>query len=190
MAHPKRKEWAEELAKTLNCSIVWDERNDIWDTARRAWLELSNDECEFGVVIQDDAILCDNFIEEVHKLVIKTYHYRTIYQLYINGDIRIFTKEAIEFGRERNYIFSRELAGGVATVIPRSMIKDIIHYGNQSFYPGDDTKIKMFCLRYGIPVTYPFPSLVDHRRRKDNPSLSGNEKDMYSPYFYGHTTEE
>lgn len=59
MAHPKRKEWAEELSKELKCPIYYDTDNTIWNTCKGAW-KLATDS-DYHFVIQDDAILCNNF---------------------------------------------------------------------------------------------------------------------------------
>lgn len=171
LARPKDKERAEELAERLNGSIVWYEEDSQWSDVRRAWMELAQDNGEFGLVIRDDAILCDNFIEEVQKLIIRTHHYRTVYQLCINDNHKKFTKQDIEFSKDVNYVFGREYNDTSATIIPKALILDIVRYGNQSFYVGDEMKIKTFLLRYAIPVTYPYPELVTREH-------------------YGHTTEE
>lgn len=45
MAHPRRKEWAEKLAKELECPIAWDEDFDTpqdydeWTKRRKIWRE-------------------------------------------------------------------------------------------------------------------------------------------------------
>lgn len=160
LAHPNNKEWAEEMASRLDCSVVWRDGDDNWTNARRAWMELSEDGKEFSLLIQDNSILCDNFIEEVQKLIIRTYHYRTIYQLNVQDYQKKFNQKDISIGQDRNYLFSHELDDISAVIIPSRLIKDIVRYGNQSFYVGDEMKIKTFILRYTIPVTCPYPSLI------------------------------
>jgi len=164
LSSPQNRERAEELAKTLNCSIVWCETDDDWVNTRKALTELSNDRGEFGLFIRDDTVLCENFVEEVQKLIIRTYHYRTIYQLHTNGSEKVFSPSDIEFGKDKNYIFTRDFTDGSPTIVPRILIKDIVRYGNQSFYVGGDTKMRTFLLRYAIPITYPYPELCETKK--------------------------
>lgn len=61
MAHPKRRTMAENLAKTLECPIVWDEKNHLWDTCSRAWKHGAAIGSEWVLVLQDDAIPTSDF---------------------------------------------------------------------------------------------------------------------------------
>ena len=70
MAHPKRKEWAEELARELDCEIYWDNDNTVWHTCRGAW-QLADRTSDYHSVIQHDAVLCRNFKQIVQELVKK-----------------------------------------------------------------------------------------------------------------------
>src|SRR5690606_13738395 len=68
MAHPKRKEWAEDLADQLDCPIIWDEKNVMWDTGRRALLAGLDMGGTHHLVIQDDCILSDGLLEVLPEL--------------------------------------------------------------------------------------------------------------------------
>jgi hypothetical protein len=151
VARQDQRDRAEEMANTLNCPIVWDEYGDSWDTTKRILLELSRENGEFVLILRPDSVICDNFIEEVQKLIIRTYHYRTIYQL----------RSHKSYQQEENYITTNDFTDDAPTIIPRNLIQTAIRYGNQSFHAGGDKKIQLFCLRYGIPVTYPNPSLCE-----------------------------
>src|SRR5690554_2196422 len=75
MAHPVRKEYAEELQRTLDrpIEIIYDanpvpSRNPMqrWATGRRAW-EAHDPEADWHMVIQDDALACKDLIAGLEK---------------------------------------------------------------------------------------------------------------------------
>lgn len=165
MAHPSRKEWAEELSHQLECEIYWDTNNTIWDTCKGAW-SLSDKDSDYHFVIQDDAILCRNFKQRVQDFVEKSVkeHGETAFQLYF-GRGRFLKKRAdIVSAIELGYYKQRKCAWGVAIGLPTRLIPEMTRYGDGHYAWQDDTKIKYYLLQKDIHTVFPIPCLVDHRR--------------------------
>lgn len=70
MAHPSRADLIPALQKAIggDVPVVFDEKQNVWDTCRRAWLA-HDMSAEYGLVIQDDAIVCDNFRERAEAIL-------------------------------------------------------------------------------------------------------------------------
>ena len=68
MMHPDREKFKPYLLDKLgNVPVVLDNKNSIWDTCQRAWAEF-DPTADYHVVIQDDALVCDDFKEKAEKL--------------------------------------------------------------------------------------------------------------------------
>jgi hypothetical protein len=176
MAHPKRKEWAEKLAKKLNCPIYWDTDNKVWSTCKGAW-KLADPKATHHCVIQDDAILSKNF-KILSKKFIKQ-HPNTAINFYYGEK----SNEADEV-MEQGYLVKKQNAWGVAICLPTEWIDEMIRFGNGYYAWQDDVKIKHFLISKGYKTTFALPSLVDHKRIDINQTLTGCvDRDRYSPYF-------
>src|SRR5690554_7753472 len=71
MAHPDRAYLIDSLYKKLlpiESKVVWDEKNNIWDTCRRAWLT-HDAQSDYHLVIQDDALIGKLFHFRLMKLL-------------------------------------------------------------------------------------------------------------------------
>lgn len=185
MAHPKRKEWAEQLSKELACPIYWDIDNNVWNTCKGAW-NLHEKDADFHVVIQDDAILTSNFKEKTKNFIenICKYNKNVAFQLYHGGG-KNDQKQVIQFGYKQGYVIKHLMAWGVAICLPVSLISEMLRFGDGYYMWQDDIKIKYFLKNKKIPTIFPLPSLVDHRKMTDgNNTLTGSaDSDRYSPYF-------
>src|SRR5690606_32581405 len=74
MAHPERKKYIPYLLERLgDVPVIYDRKNNIWDTCRRSWLEAEVKArkigAEYCLIVQDDAIVCDNFRERAEALL-------------------------------------------------------------------------------------------------------------------------
>jgi hypothetical protein len=174
MAHPKRQAWAEQLADQLGCPVVWDRHNNVWDTARRAWLSYLPGTAHH-LVVQDDAVLTDGLADNLPAVLsarpgqpvsLATIGYR------LKGRLREWEQTAAR--HERWF----PLETGVATValavptvdIPK-MIADCDRMGSKH----DDVRIASWFRQQCRPVWHTVPSLVDHRDSDVNPTLvAGN----------------
>ncbi len=187
-AHPSRKKYAEALRDQLlkkpdkglkfkEVKIVWDEKNSIWDTAKRAWLSYTG---EYHCVIDDDAILGKDF----NKRLLDAIRENRFVCMYIGGNHSDWVKKTKENKRKGGMYGSR--VWGIGNCMPSCFIKEMIEFGenlNGRFREKrDDSRIRKFIRHKGFRVYYPLPTLVDHmpinsiRRKKV-------ELKRRSPYF-------
>ena len=70
MAHPKRKKQAEKLKQKLakggwtKLTISYDQKNDEWSNGENSLLSYDKG-ADYHLVIQDDAIISDNFVGRI-----------------------------------------------------------------------------------------------------------------------------
>ena len=156
MAHPERKDWAEELSQQLNAPIVYDQKNNIWDTCRRSWLSMVDSESEYSLVLQDDAILCTDFINIAEKVLNRD----LIYSFYAGNLLAGRLKQAQSQGDDiliTNMIFNE-----VAICMPTKYISEMIEYCDKR-EATTDQEIGKWARQRGIKICNTIPSLVDHR---------------------------
>lgn len=172
MAHPKRKVHAEALAKQLmtmpfdDISISYDSPNagshgSEWDNGKLS-LEMGIGKGDWHAIIQDDAILCpmfyDNLVGAVSNVPI-----RSLISLY-TGKTRPYPKRvslAVEKARYASWLQYWLLLWGVGIVIPSDHIQPLLDFVSDRDEPYD-TRIGIFYQRNRLPVYYTMPSLVDH----------------------------
>lgn len=184
MAHPKRREWAEELSRTLECPIYWDTNNTIWDTCKGAW-RLADKTADYHCVIQDDAILSIGFKENAHQIARKILREcgKTAINFYF-GERKLANKSTIEQSFKKGYMLQKFNAWGVAICLPTEWIDPMIRFGDGFYAWQDDTKIKHFLAKHGYKTAFTLPSLIDHKRMEINPTLTqSKDRDRFSPYF-------
>jgi hypothetical protein len=158
MGHVSRETYHRSILDQLwgrKCSID-DGTLGVWGNAKRAW-QLINSKSEYGIVIQDDAILCDNFVDEAEVFLID--HMGQIVSFY--------------FGEDPKWImprwFDAPLFHAVCLAIPTHLIPDMIEYGDlKTQVEHDDMKMKRWLIANNKTCRYSNPSLVQHR---DLPSI-------------------
>ena len=156
MAHPDRRQMAEELALSLGgVPIVFDEVNNVWDTCRRAWQKIDKS-AKYGLVLQDDVIVCRDFIRRAEALLTGNFVYNFFVHYVFANRVNI----ALADGK-REFIRST-IASEVAICMPTKFIVSMINYC-QKHKAKDDTLISSWALSKRIWVCYPIPSLCDHR---------------------------
>lgn len=171
MAHRKREQWAAELAAQTGWPIVWDTKNDVWDTARRAWLRYDPDAAHH-VVIQDDAVLCAGFAAGLPAVLAHTPADAPV--AFCTVDYRMKAQHRswrthVESGAP----FFRSTYGlsGVAVSCPTTLIGAMVAHGDALVgNPHDDLKMTSFWRARKQPIWFTIPSLADHRTQ-DSPSL-------------------
>lgn len=167
MAHHSRSAYAMDLMKTIydqsrKPRMVMDGRDTgVWHNAKLAWT-LAPRNGDYRVVIQDDAILCDNFTDKVEQFL--TEH---------DGQICSFY-----YGNETKWVkpqyFDAPLFHAVALAIPTKLIPEMIAYCDTRYEVfGDDMKIKRWLISKNLTCRYSNPSLVQHR---DIPSIIDPQK--------------
>ena len=159
MMHPDRLEFKDYLTDKLgDVPFILDRGQGIWDTCKRSWQERDKD-AEFHLVIQDDAIVCDNFQQLAEKQLKKDLAY-SFYFGYRGNLIQV-----AEQGLKDGQVIRPYLHWGIAVCLHQDLINQMINFGDSSNHSQhlDDTRIKEFLLSKKINVCYPMPSLIDHR---------------------------
>lgn len=162
MMHPDREKFKPYLLDKLgDVPVVMDTKNSIWDTCQRAWAEF-DPTADYHVVIQDDALVCDDFKEKAEAFLDTVEPDQPVsFYLGYRGNLIRKIDESIE----RGYLEISRLHFGVAICLPTSMIKEMLEFGKNTKLPEhlDDTRIKAYLANKKKTVIYPVPSLIDHR---------------------------
>jgi len=174
MAHPKRRAQAEAICERLDreTPIVWDQRNNRWDTGRRAMLAY-DPACTHHAVIQDDVLVCRDLFAGLVKALenvpadvpVCGYVGRVRPQLEM---VTACSERAAETGAA--WVTMHTLNWGPLVAVPTDCIDEMVaHCDTLRDVPNYDRRMsRYFELERGIRTWYTWPSLVDHA---DGPSL-------------------
>ena len=176
MAHEKRRGWAEQLSEQVGAPIVWDRHNNVWDTARRAWLD-HDPTATHHLVLQDDVIPCDNLRDVVTAMLVAVPTEPLCLTVidYRLHRARTDYLQAVERGQR--WWRSLRAVSALGLVIPVSDIGPMVQAGDRSKNPHDDLKIRNFYREQKRDVWFPIPSVVQHRPMAENPTLvAGNDR--------------
>jgi len=181
MAHPSRKELVDKLLKIIpNTPISWDKKNNIWDTCKRAW-KLYDPNSDFHLVIQDDAILCKDFLKEIEKFPIED----RVYSLYIGNRPKF--KRSLKKAKRKGYKFliKKNIHHEIALMFPTKRIKEMLDYCDK-FNPDTDKIINEYVLKNKLQVYTKVPNLVEHGETESLHKLNKSEiKTRKSIWFKG-----
>lgn len=175
MAHEKRAAFIPELQARLDreVPVIWDEKNDRWDTGARA-MRAYDPEASHHLVIQDDAVLTANLIAGVERaLEYVPSPEKTPLALYLgrNKPFR-HTMNVVATKSEQlqaSWVKMTQIHWGVGIVFPTNLIDEMVTWcDTRSEIPNYDRRISRWVGHKHLDVYYPWPSLVDHR---DSPSL-------------------
>lgn len=160
MAHPSRAEHVQKMLNQLGLPdsiVVWDDRpqgGDAMYTARKAWSLPLVENCAHRLVLQDDVLLCDNFISIVER----------ISQAHPNCAISLinFNKE-IPPNYDIPYHWTTYLPG-CAIMLPQQVISSFLNWTptKEKWLPHDDWCITDFCSHNRIQMICTKPSIVQH----------------------------
>lgn len=176
MAHPSRKEYVTSLLKHLNMSediVVYDDRPNGGDaiyTSEKAWLSpITDASITHRIVIQDDALLADNFLEKVNDII------NTVpdnpFSLF-----NMFTDELPEYRYKSCCYFITHEISGVAILMPIEDIQPCWNWinsqkGTDNYCKHDDVMIARYFEMQKKPAYTTIPSLVQHRSDREHTSL-------------------
>jgi hypothetical protein len=161
MMSPQREKYKDYLISKLgNIQIVMDRGLGLWDTARRAWLAYDKTK-DYHLVIQDDAIICDDFYKRLAKEII--IHQNKAYCLYLGNRKRLANR--LKLWEQNKGVERAHLSWGLALCLPVRIIDRMIKYADQikGLTDHDDSRIGMYLKKIGMRIWHPIPSLVDHR---------------------------
>lgn len=175
MAHPARQRFVGELVSALDgpVSIAWDRIGDRWETGRRALLSY-DPEATHHLAIQDDAVVCRDLLAGTRDRIRE--HPHSPISLYLGRQRPHGAKFTQLMAQARatgdRWIAFRELCWGVALVLPTDLIVPIVAWGDEnSRIQNYDMRISKWLEGNRIETLYTVPSLVDHRRQAESPSL-------------------
>jgi len=181
MAHPKREHFVEELQGQLDrdVEVVWDQRNDRWETGRRALL-VYDPAATHHAVIQDDAVPCRDLLAGSERAAeVAGEHpislYAGMYRPSSKHRAMIAAVTRAAEAAERVASPWMEFEGpwwGVGLVIPTADIPELVRWGDRYTETKNyDSRIGKWYIGRGVKCWHTMPSLVDHRPATSNPSL-------------------
>jgi hypothetical protein len=174
MAHPKRAAQVKWILGRLDreCTVVWDEKGDRWDTGRRAMLAY-DPKATHHAVIQDDVIVCRDLCAGLERALVRVPTGSPLCG-YV-GKVRPSAetvRACVEKAQaeQASWITMHTLNWGPLVVVPTACIPEMVAYCDTlRRVPNYDRRLsRYFELQRGIRTWYPWPSLVDHA---DGPSI-------------------
>lgn len=160
MAHPRRRDMAEEVAKMLECPIVWDEKNNLWDTCSRAWKHGASIGSEWVLILQDDVIPTSDFRAKVETFI-KTHSERDcVFAFYTGAQSAGRITAAQKAGRdyfEAGFIFNE-----VAICMRSTHVGSMVRWCDER-EAKNDQYITQWMRIARLKCVHSIPSFVDHR---------------------------
>lgn len=169
-AHEKRSEWFSYLKERLgDVPFAIDrgakgspENIGVWENCKRAWLS-HDPTSDYHLVVQDDAIVCQNFYERAIGFLEK-YHSQNetrIFNFYFGNkaSLREKGKNALKVG----FIVKNTPSWGVGICLPTRLIPDMIKTCDTYKNPQDDVRIGKWIVKNNYPIYFPVPCFLDHR---------------------------
>lgn len=187
MAHPRREEFIPELLSTLDrpAEVVWDQKNDRWDTGRRSMLAF-DPAASHHLVVQDDAVLCRDVVAGAERAL--EYVPDDVPVCLYVGTVRPWptaVAKLVQATREdTSWLRMGQLNWGVAVVVPTRHIEAMVTWcDTRPDIANYDKRMSRWFEHNDIKVWYTWPSLVDHR---DSPSLvKGRKGGRFAHRFVG-----
>lgn len=182
MAHPRRRHLIPGLLDKLGLDgdhVTWDERNNRWDTGRRAWRDAIRRGGHWAAVIQDDAVPCTDLIpglaQALHSLdrgtLVCPFFGRAAHPQ-SNSLTKLITHVGEQALASNPSWISGFLVHGVMLAAPASEVAPMLRWCDRQKWPQYDKRIgKYFQKVKQRPALYTWPSMVDHR---DDDSLVGH----------------
>lgn len=156
MAHPKRAHLIPYLKEKLgDVPVVFDRKNNVWDTCRRAWLAHDFD-AEYGVVIQDDALITSDFYAKAEKILTGDF----IYSFYAGNMLQNRIRMAEERGKD--HVISGMIFNEIALCMKMSRVRNMVKFCDAKKTDTDHEIVK-WARAKNLNIFYTIPSLVDHR---------------------------
>ncbi len=167
MTHPMREDHARftrdkimrDDARNSKVEVVVDRHLEgVWANARKCWLSYDPDAVAH-VVIQDDVLVCRDFISGV-ELVVDTLHEGAVFSLFSTALECASAKK-----RGENWFTRTVGLRGVALGMPTNLIEGWLEWTDrnvESWLKHDDCRLAMFCREMGIRVYLPVVSMVEH----------------------------
>ncbi|MDP3983981.1 MAG: hypothetical protein Q8Q52_03115 [Acidimicrobiia bacterium] len=185
MAHPARATMVAELQASLDRDIpvVWDEKNDIWDTGRRAMLA-AKPGSDYHLVLQDDLLVCRDLLAGLESALEHLPH-QTIVSLYMGQQRWMeLIDRVLDLWENHPHVWvkSQNARWGPAVCVPSDWTRDLVAFGDTMSKPSYDQRINQWRSKRRHTCYYTWPSLVEHRL---SPSLIGHRLERQARRFIG-----
>lgn len=181
MTHPLRGnsalELRQELAYPAQIVTDYESRGHSWN-GLQAWKAYDKD-ADVHIVLEDDIILCPNFIENVRAVAAA--HPRQLISFFHikNRQVDLLQKGIHFCGMQR-------VSWNQAILLPSAMVTHLIEFVGDDKYKWTDDFLTAFCHALNIPLGLTIPNLVQHRLPRNsivgNPPALGR-KERISPVF-------
>lgn len=189
-AHPTREAGVQYLkAKLGDVAVAYDEKSNVWDTRRRA-LQLHDEDAEFHLIVQDDAVICADFFPRLEEVL--KHGDGLAYSLFYRDKPgvawpRKAMREAARAGLAQGWFTFPRLQFGVGIVLPTRIIPDLITFVDEIVDTDkqDDLFMNEYLVAHNMETLYPLPSLVDHRHDGESMIGHGPNGNRVARWFVG-----
>jgi hypothetical protein len=188
MAIPERMDFVPILKEKLGdvpVSIDTEHKGE-WFNCKQAW-RMQDMTADWGVVIQDDAVVCKDFYKRAEETILKGKEilktddfFCSFYYGKRHSALRL--KEG-EDALNAGYWVNSAPKWGVSICMPIKYIEEMIAFCDElngpDFKTADDARIAKFVIHKKLKVFFPFPSIVDHRHGKSYVGDAGETRHCY-----------
>lgn len=178
IARPSRRNNVLKLLSQLNLNediiIYSNENEDAFDVIRRAWLSPMSPNVTHRLVLQDDIIICDNFINIVND-IINTVPDKTL---------SLFNMVPSSFVRDRKCNYRQcDCLLNQAIVIPKTIVLNYLDWTDKHYNDTSHNILSLttYCRRAGIDMYTTIPSLVQYVGDEADGFLSQNNSMILKP---------
>jgi hypothetical protein len=144
----------------------------VWRNARAAWL-MHDPAADWHVLIQDDAVVCRDFLAGLERALEHVPQTSAIVSGYLGRGRHVPQKWARLAERADQagacWVVAQKLMWGVCIAIPTRYIGEMISFADRRPGIPDDMRVAGWVTKTFRECWYPWPSLVDHR---EVPSLT------------------
>ena len=164
----RRKILATRLADRLNASLALD-IDGRWGPGVnhiRAWVLGNTEKCDWICVLEDDAILCTDFLRQAEKTLsnapssVVSFYLGSNYPSSLAPRAAQMQKHAEE--NKSDWLQLNTLNHAVGIAIQQARVDDMIEYVTKRSKLDIDAAMSEWAQVRQIPVSYPTASLVDH----------------------------
>jgi hypothetical protein len=174
MGHSDRAEFVTELLNRLDrpTPVYLDPAGPpsgngdrVWSVAREAW-SLFDPAADYHVLIQDDAIVCDDLLAGIEK-ALEHIPAGSVLSPYLGtgrmSPARWDHLERMADAAGAAWVRAERLMWGVCLALPTADIPAMIEWADRRGGVPDDMRVAGWAKRNDREVWYTWPSLVDHR---------------------------
>lgn len=177
---PSRDESLRKLLERVPEAIVMSdpERLGVWFNARRCWAHGVESDYDWIIVLNDDALPCDGFLEVAEKALSSRSDMDPVC-FYVNHP-KAAEQERVKGGTLLTCGWYTTYDGlvGVGCALSVDAASDFLRWEDEAMVPSgypDDARINLWAMATGRLIHTTVPSLVDHQL--PNESMTGNEDD-------------